>query len=260
MKVSILGSGSGGNSTFIEVDGVKFLVDAGFSGKKIETRLKEIDESLEDIKAILITHEHTDHIQGAGIISRKYNIPVYITKESYEVCEAKLGKIEKENLIFIDKDTFILKEKVKVFPFDVMHDARRTVGFRIEGMESGKILGISTDIGYVDNRVREFFKNVNIMIIESNYDYRMLMECGYPWELKDRVKSRNGHLSNNDAARFVCETYNRDLKKVYLAHVSKDSNNFDIVTRTIYEELGRFNIKIPVEIAEQDKVTKIYEI
>ena len=98
------------------------------------------------------------------------------------------------------------------------------------------------------------------MIIESNYDYRMLMECNYPWELKDRVKSRNGHLSNNDAAKFVCESYNTDLKKVYLAHVSKDSNNFEIVSRTIYQELGRFNINIPIEIAHQDQVTEMYEI
>lgn len=260
MKVSILGSGSGGNSTFVEVDGIKMLVDAGFSGKKIESKLKEIDENIEEIKGILITHEHGDHIQGAGILSRKYNIPIYITKESYSVCEAKLGKIGENNLIFIDNKVFTLCEKVQVLPVDVMHDAKRTVGFRIEGMESKKTLGISTDIGYVNNRVRELFKNVNIMIIESNYDYRMLMECNYPWELKDRVKSRNGHLSNNDAAKFVCESYNHDLKKVYLAHVSKDSNNFDIVSRTIKEELVRFNINIPVEIARQDEVTKLYEI
>ena len=260
MKVSILGSGSGGNSTFIEVDGIKILIDAGFSGKKIECRLKEINENPEEIEGILITHEHGDHIQGAGILSRKYNIPIYITKESYSVCAAKLGKIEEENLIFIDNEIFFLKERVKVLPVDVMHDAKRTVGFRIEGVKSGKTLGISTDIGYVDNRVRELFKNVNIMIIESNYDYRMLMECNYPWELKDRVKSRNGHLSNNDAAKFVCESYNHDLKKVYLAHVSRDSNNFETVSRTIYQELGRFNINIPVEIARQDEVTELYEI
>ena len=154
------------------------------AGKKIECRLKEINENPEEIEGILITHEHGDHIQGAGILSRKYNIPIYITKESYSICAAKLGKIEEENLIFIDNEIFFLKDKVRVLPVDVMHDAKRTVGFRIEGIKSGKTLGISTDIGYVDNRVRELFKNVNIMIIESNYDYRMLMECNYPWSLK----------------------------------------------------------------------------
>ena len=260
MKISILGSGSGGNSTFVETDGTKFLIDAGFSGKKIETKLNEINENPNDLKGILITHEHGDHILGAGILSRKYNLPIYITKESYEVCEKKLGKLSKENLKFIDNETFLLNKKVKISPFDVKHDAKRTIGFRIEGTISKKILGISTDIGCIDNRIRTFFKNVNIMIIESNYDLRMLMECSYPWDLKDRVKSNNGHLSNNEAAKFICEIYHYNLKKVYLAHVSKDSNNFEVVENTIFNELKRFNINIPVEIAKQDTPTKIYNI
>lgn len=260
MKISILGSGSGGNSTFVETDGTKFLIDAGFSGKKIENKLKEINETPSDLKGILITHEHSDHIQGAGILSRKYNLPIYITKESYKVCEIKLGKIAEGNLIFINTETFTLNGVVKISPFDVMHDAKRTVGFRIEGTISKKTLGISTDIGCIDNRIRQYFKNVDIMIIESNYDYRMLMECSYPWDLKDRVKSNSGHLSNNDAAKFICELYHCKLKKVYLAHVSKDSNKFDIVRETISNELKRFNIDLPVEIATQDNVTKIYKI
>jgi len=260
MRISILGSGSGGNATFVEIDGVKILIDAGFSGKKINERLDEIGEEIKNIEGILITHEHIDHIQGAGIISRKYNLKVYITKESYNICEKKLGKIKKENLNFIDIDQVFFRDKVKVKPFDVMHDAVRTVGFRIEGIKSKKVLTISTDIGYIDNRVREYFKNSDIIVIESNYDYQMLMECNYPWDLKDRVKSRNGHLSNNDAAKFICETYNKKLKKVYLAHVSKDSNSRKIVSKTILDELNRLKINIPVEIASQDVVTKLYKI
>lgn len=260
MKISMLGSGSGGNSTFIEIDGVKILVDAGFSGKKIIDRLREINEEIENISGIFITHEHIDHIQGAGVLSRKYNIPIYITKESYEVCEVKLGKLSEDNLIFIDTYEILFKEKIKIRPFDVMHDANRTVGFRLEGKESLKKVCISTDIGYINNIVREHFRDVNIAVIESNYDYQMLMECNYPWELKDRVKSRNGHLSNNDAAKFVCDIYNENLKKVYLAHVSKDSNSFDIVSATIKDELKRFKIDISVEIAKQDIATKLYKI
>lgn len=260
MEISILGSGSGGNSTFINIDGIKILVDAGFSGKKLEEKLNNIGESLENIKGILITHEHTDHIQGAGIVSRKYNIPLYITKESFFAGQKKLGKISEENLRFIDTLEFFINDKIKVQPFDVMHDAERTVGFRIEEISSKKVLGISTDIGYIDNRVREFFRGVNIMIIESNYDYQMLMECNYPWDLKDRVKSRNGHLSNNDAAKFVCENYSSNLKKVYLAHISKDSNNFNIVSNTIISEMNRRNISIPIEITTQDTVTKLYKL
>lgn len=260
MKISILGSGSGGNATFVEIDGIKILIDAGFSGKKIEEKLLKIEEKIKEIEGILITHEHLDHIQGAGIISRKYNLKLYITKESYSICEKKLGKIKEENLIFIDKERIIIKDRAVVYPFDVMHDAVRTVGFRIEGKDSKKVLSMSTDIGYINNIARNFFKNSDVIIIESNYDYQMLMACDYPWDLKDRVKSKRGHLSNNEAAKFICETYNKRLKKVYLAHVSKDSNKKEIVHKTILDELNRFKIEVPIEIASQDVVTKLYKI
>ncbi|MDH6456433.1 phosphoribosyl 1,2-cyclic phosphodiesterase [Fusobacterium sp. PH5-7] len=258
MKVSILGSGSSGNSIFVENDGIKLLVDAGFSCKKIEEKLKCIDRNINEIDALLITHEHTDHIQGAGIISRKYDIPIYITPESYAAGEAKLGRISDKNLKLITKD-FFLKDGIKVRPFDVMHDAERTIGYRLE-TECGKRMAISTDIGYVSNTVREYFKEVDIMVIECNYDYNMLMKCSYPWDLKARVKGRNGHLSNNDAAKFIKDMYTERLRKVYLAHISKDSNNYDIVKNTVRDELLTNNIKLDFEIAMQDKVTDVFEL
>lgn len=256
MKVSILGSGSKGNSIFIETDSIKILIDVGFSGKKIEEQLKKINEDISNIDGILITHEHGDHIQGAGIISRKYNIPIYITKESYEAAILKIGKINNENLRFIN-DKFHIGNSI-VYPFDVMHDAERTIGFRIEE-STGSKLAIATDIGYIDNCVRESFKDVNIMIIECNYDYQTLMECSYPWDLKARVKGRSGHLSNNDCARFIREIYHFNLKKVYLAHMSKDSNNPQLAINTVLEELTSHKIKIDVEIAEQDTITNLIE-
>lgn len=137
MKISILGSGSGGNATYIESENGKILIDAGFSCKKIEERLNSIQRELSDINGILITHEHIDHIQGAGIISRKYNIPIYITQESFKAGEAKLGKISTENLKIIDNKKFIINDSLLIKPFDVMHDAQRTVGYRIES-QNGK--------------------------------------------------------------------------------------------------------------------------
>lgn len=258
MKISILGSGSGGNSIFLESEGTKILIDAGFSCKKIEERLNSIGESLKEIKALLITHEHGDHIQGAGIISRKFNIPIYITPESYRAGEGKLGKVSDENLKLIE-NKFIVNDSLLINPFDVMHDAERTVGYRIES-QNGKIAAISTDIGYVSNIVRENFKDIDVMVIESNYDYNMLMKCNYPWDLKARVKSRNGHLSNNEAAKFIKEMYNERLKKVYLAHISKDSNNPEIVRDTIEQELRSGRIALPFELAKQDIVTDIFEL
>jgi phosphoribosyl 1,2-cyclic phosphodiesterase len=257
MRISILGSGSSGNSIFIETNGVKFLIDAGFSGKRMEEKLISIGEKIENIRAILITHEHGDHISGAGILSRKYGIPIYITEESYEICSNKIGKVEKYNLNFIEKEFFI--EDTKIIPFDVMHDATRTIGFRIEA-SNGKKIAVATDIGYIDNIVRNEFQNVDIMVIETNYDYNMLMKCSYPWDLKARVKGKNGHLSNNDAARFIKEMYHENLKKVYLVHVSKDSNSYELAFDTVEEELRRCGHKIEIEISYQDIPTKIYEI
>lgn len=258
MQISVLGSGSKGNSTFIEVEGLKILVDAGFSCKKTEERLEKIGKKLSDISAILLTHEHSDHINGAGIIARKYDIPLYITSESFQVAEEKLGKLDKTLIKFIDKD-FILENKLKVSPFDVMHDAERTVGFRIES-ELNKKIAISTDIGCINNIVREAFKDIDAMVIESNYDYNMLMNCPYPWELKARVKSRNGHLSNNDCAKFIKEMYEDKIKKIFLAHVSKDSNNPYIIKRTLDDEFDRMIKRPEYEITSQDEVSKLIKI
>lgn len=256
MRVSILGSGSRGNSIFLETDSIKLLIDVGFSGKKMEELLKSIGENIEEIDGILITHEHGDHIQGAGIISRKYNIPIYITKESYESCSLKIGKLSDGNLRLLEGE--INFKETKVIPFNVMHDAERTIGFRIEE-SSGSKIGIATDLGYIDNTVREAFKEVNVMIIESNYDYHKLMECGYPWDLKARVKGRNGHLSNNDCARFVREMSHKNLKKVFLAHISKDSNDPKIALDTVIDELRRSKKDILVEITYQDRATEVME-
>lgn len=258
MKISILGSGSSGNSIYIENNESKILIDAGFSCKKIEAKLSSIGKNIEDIDALLVTHEHTDHILGAGVISRKYNIPIFITEESFKAGEKKLGKIENENLKFIN-GIFQIKQDLLVNPFDVMHDAQRTIGFRIESQE-GKKVAISTDIGYINNIVRENFKDIDLMVIESNYDYNLLMNCSYPWDLKARVKGRNGHLSNNDAAKFIKEMYTEKLKKVYLAHISKDSNNPNIVVNTIEQEMRDNKMKLNYELAKQDCISDLFEL
>ncbi|MCS5422045.1 MULTISPECIES: MBL fold metallo-hydrolase [Psychrilyobacter] len=255
MKVSILGSGSSGNSIFVEVDKVKILIDAGFSGKKIKEKLEVIGEDINDIQALLITHEHGDHVLGAGIISRKYKLPIYITKESYNACQHKLGKIEPSNLNFIDGKFYL--DNISITPFDVMHDAERTIGFSVEYME--KKLTLATDIGHITNIVREQFKGSQIAIIECNYDYNMLMNCDYPWDLKSRVKGRNGHLCNEDTAKFLTELYHEDLEKVYLVHVSNDSNCYDLAYNTVEFELIKNDINIDLEIVRQNTVTPIYK-
>lgn len=258
MRISILGSGSSGNCTFVDAEGAKILIDAGFSCKKIEEKLLEIGESLENIAGIFITHEHGDHIMGAGIISRKYDIPIYVARESYEVAAHKFGKIAEENLRFIE-ETIYLDGAVEVIPFDVMHDAVRTLGYRIHST-SGRRAAISTDIGYADNTVKEHFRDVDVMVIECNYDYYMLMNGPYPWDLKARVKSRNGHLSNNDAAKLIRDSYSERLKKAFLVHVSKDSNKYELAMETVAKELKANSIDLELEVATQNELSSIFEV
>lgn len=258
MRISILGSGSSGNCTFIDAEGAKILIDAGFSCKKIEEKLSEIGEELGEIDAILITHEHGDHIQGAGIISRKYGIPIYVARESYEAAAARFGKLAEENLKFIE-GKFILGADVEIIPFDVMHDAERTLGYRIHS-SSGKNAAISTDIGYADNLVKEHFKDIDVMVIECNYDYYMLMNGPYPWDLKARVKGRNGHLSNNDAAKLIRDIYSPRLKKAFLVHVSKDSNKYELAIETVEKELRSNDIDLELEVATQNDLSSVFEL
>lgn len=258
MKIAILGSGSSGNSILIESDDTKLLIDAGYSGKKIKEKMDALGRNLNEIDGLLITHEHGDHILGAGVLSRRYNIPIYITRESYFAVEEKLGKISNENLNFIDEDFKI--KNLDILPFDVMHDAERTLGFRIEDRWKDKVVGIATDIGYATNIVKEKLKGLDALIIESNYDYNMLMACKYPWPLKARVKSNNGHLSNEDALNLINDIYSEKLKKVYFVHVSRDSNCYKLANENIVETLNKLQIDIDFELIEQEKTSDFYHV
>lgn len=258
MKISILGSGSEGNATYICLDGVALMVDAGFSGKALIERFAQIDVDPTSLKALLVTHEHIDHIKGVGIISRKFNLPIYITPESYRAGKHMLGKIDPCNLKMIEGE-FSLLDTVKVIPFDVNHDAARTVGFRFEGA-SGKTVVVTTDIGSVTTGLLPYFTAADVVVLESNYDFEMLQTCDYPYHLKRRINSSNGHLSNIDFARMVEEVYHPNLKRVYLAHISKNSNTYDLALSNAQAALAAKNIEVNLEVAFQNFATPIFEV
>lgn len=257
MKIVILGSGSQGNSILVESKGRRFLIDAGFSGKKLEQRLNESGIAPDTLSGILVTHEHIDHVQCAGILSRKYNLPIYLTNKSYNAGAKRIGDVKNNNIIYITGD-FQLADGLKISPFEVMHDAEMTIGYEI--VENDKKVAIATDIGYCTNIVREKFMNADIAIIESNYDYDMLMNGSYPWELKERVKGRNGHLSNVEAGKFIKSIYSENLRKVYLAHVSQENNTYKKALSSVSEYLLENDISLDIEVALQDVPTKIFEI
>lgn len=255
MKFSVLGSSSSGNSSYIEMGNKRFLIDAGFSGKKTIEKLEIIDRNINDINGILVTHEHSDHIQGLGVLSRKHDIPIYISEKSYISIREKIGKIEEKNINFIEKDLFF--EECLVKSFDVMHDAERCLGFSFEYKQ--KKLTYASDIGFADKVVKENFKNSDVIVLESNYDLDMLMNGPYHWNLKNRVKSRNGHLSNGEAAKLIKEVANERLKKVYLLHISGDNNTPELAYNTVKELLDREKINVDLEVVTE-KTTLIYEV
>ena len=257
MKIAILGSGSKGNSIYIESSNSKILVDAGFSGKIMKEKMDRIGENLDDIKALLITHEHGDHIMGAGIISRRHKTPLYITRESYLAGESKLGAIDEDLVNFIEKEFRI--DDLHIHTIDVLHDAKRTVAYKIIS-DTGKKIGIATDIGHADNLIKYYFNDLDVLIIESNYDYNMLMTCGYPADLKARIKSNRGHFSNEDAAKFIEEVYHEGLSKVYLVHLSKDSNTKDLAYSTVKNYLENKGINIKIEVVPQETQSEIHHI
>ena len=214
-----LASGSRGNAVFVSTEDTAVLIDAGLSGIEIQRRMTQVGESPDRLEAIIITHEHTDHVKGAGVLSRRFNIPVYVTKETYKACSG-LGKIE--DLRFFECGSSFDIGTVSVSPFSISHDACDPSGMTLT--HAGKKIGIATDLGVVTNLVRAHLQDANLLYLESNHDPQMLVNGSYPWHLKQRIKSRTGHLSNAEARDLVGELVHRELQQVILAHLSEENN------------------------------------
>lgn len=256
MKISALFSGSSGNCIYIETEENSFLVDAGLSGKKIEKALNAINRKAENIKGIFVTHEHTDHINAVGILARRYNIPIYISKETYRMSKKKLGKVN--SIHFFDPSDKLKFSDIVVEPFSIMHDAIEPVGYNFYSKQ--KKFCIATDIGYVDLLAKSKLKNCNIILLETNYEPNVLLsdKCSYPWSVKQRIRSRRGHLSNNEAFKLLNEIRSEKLHTVILGHLSKESNSYDIVEKLAYNWAKNKNIK--TIIAKQDSSTELVEV
>ena len=222
-KYSILASGSSGNSFYLETPKKKILVDAGLSGKKITGLLAEIDRKPEDLDAILITHEHSDHIHGVGVLARKYGMDLY-AKHLFE-----MGK----TLTFGDLD---------VESFGVSHDAAAPQFYRF--MKDGKSFVMLTDTGYVSDRMAGIVENADGYLIESNHDVEILRAGSYAWRLKQRILSDLGHLSNEDGADAMIRTLGNKTKKIYLGHLSKENNIKELAHMTMVNQLARADLAV----------------
>ena len=219
MRVCLLASGSRGNSTLIEVDNCRLLIDAGLSGKETERRLARLGLCCDDLDAILVTHEHHDHISGIGPLARRHQLPVYIDSRT---CTAipRLGKIP--NLCEFDAGGSFVFRNLLISSFSTTHDAVNPVGFTIDSHE-GKI-GYATDLGMSTRLIADCLQRCRVLILEANHDEQMLLDGDYPWSLKQRIRSRHGHLSNGQASQLFEETVWGGLEALFLAHLSEENN------------------------------------
>ncbi len=220
MKFSVLGSGSKGNSVYISSGKTEILIDAGFSGKQLTRRLLEAGKSIDKLDAILLTHEHNDHICGAGVVSRRCKIPLFANQGTFRGGEKRLGKIYKRNE-FETGESFTFQD-LEIRSFRTLHDTLDPVGYVIsDGTQS---IGYCTDTGKVTHLMAARLQNCDALILEFNHDPDMLKMGPYPLALQQRVRSSHGHLANEDAAEFLKTLFNDRLRYIILAHLSEVNN------------------------------------
>jgi len=245
--VCILASGSKGNAIFISDGLTSILVDAGLSGIEIERRLKSRELSPENLDAILVTHEHNDHLQSVGVLSRRYNLPVYISSRTKKAAEAHLGNVYKYKKFECGR-TFKIDNLI-VHPFSVSHDAGDPAGFTI--FQNGTKIGIATDLGIATAMVKEHLKGCSLLILEANHDAAMLTSGPYPWPLKQRIRSRTGHLSNAASKNLLKELLHDRLEYVVLAHLSEINNTPHKALNEVGQVLSNTNTTL--DVAAQDE-------
>ena len=253
LSVCVLASGSKGNAIYISGGDTAILIDAGLSGKEIERRLDAAGLSPQHLTAIMVSHEHSDHIRGVGILSRRYHLPVYITARTAQAATAQLGRVD--NLCHFQIGTSFSIGSLAIHPFATSHDASESAGFTIG--RNGRKIGIATDLGIATGMVKHHLKQCALLVIEANHDPTMLKEGPYPWPLKQRIKGRDGHLSNEDSRDLLNEIRHEGLRHVILAHLSETNNKPEIAMSTVQPALCDHCGDIKLHLACQDCCTDV---
>lgn len=261
LKFCSLYSGSTGNSLYIENNNTKILVDAGVSGKKIVEALDSINVKPEEIDAILVSHEHVDHIQSVGTFSKKFNTPVYANKNTWSKMEKEINKINEDNICkFTTSQDFVIGDLV-IHPFRTPHDAIESCGFNI--FDGKTKMSIATDLGHITDEIQNRLNGSKFVLLESNYEPEVLRMCSYPHLLKNRIAGPNGHLSNNMAGETISKLIENGLTKVMLGHLSKESNFPEMAYATVLSELENRKFKkgtIDLSVASRFEPSKLIEI
>jgi phosphoribosyl 1,2-cyclic phosphodiesterase len=276
VKLTILGSGSSGNCAYIETAEARILVDAGFSPRQIRQRLASIGRAPENLTAILITHEHSDHIAGLLGIADKFQIPVYCNRETQDatIWTFKNKWSKKTSLALETAGTFKSKINWQLFTtgasfeiadilvetFSIPHDAQDPVGFLLRTARGN--IGFATDLGHVTKLVLDRIRAANVLVLESNHDVKMLQDCPRrSWALKQRILGRHGHLSNATAAETTAQIMSADLKHLYLAHLSRECNKPELAQHVMAEQLHHIGaMHVRLQLAAQDVPCETLEL
>lgn len=265
MRMCSIASGSSGNCIYIGSENNHILIDAGISGKRVEAGLKELELKGTDVNGILITHEHSDHIKGLGVLARKYEIPIYATPGTAAAIREMdgLGKINGELFVEIQADTPFDIGDLKLSPFSISHDAAEPVAYRITC--EGRSAAVATDLGVYTDYTVDHLKELDVLLLEANHDIHMLEVGGYPYYLKRRIAGERGHLSNESAGKLLCQVLHDNLKAVLLGHLSKENNYAELARETVKLEvqLGDTPYQpgdFPIGVASRDEISPCIEI
>jgi len=257
--LTILGSGSAGNCAYLETGDTRLLVDAGFSARQIRQRLASIQRTPETLTGILITHEHTDHIQGLPQLAARLGLPLYCNRLTRDEIAGVFPDTRFEFRLFETGASFEVGD-VGVDTFSVPHDAQDPVGFLLRTHDGN--IGFLTDLGHATKPVIERVRCANVLILEANHDVKLLQDdTRRPWSLKQRILSRHGHLSNDAAADVAEQIVSAELQQLYLGHLSRDCNRPELALNTVnsrLQKLGANHVKI--EVSSQDFVSTIYAL
>lgn len=263
-QLCTIASGSSGNCTLLQAGDTCILIDVGISGKKALAGLEELGIDPSTIQGIFITHEHSDHIKGVGILSRKLGIPIYATQVTWEhmLRQEMLGKVAEEHQKFIEKDQVLSIGDLSITPYSIYHDAVDPVGYVFDYL--GKKIVLATDLGKVDRKLVSNLYGAHGILLEFNHDVNMVEVGSYPFPLKRRILGDFGHLSNDLAAKVLTHIYHEEMQWVILGHLSKDNNLPDLAYLTAKNALDAKNIRIGedliVTVANRDTVTPPHHV
>lgn len=258
LRFSVLASGSTGNAFYIESDQEKLLVDAGLSGKQMDRLLGEIQVNPSSLSGILVTHEHSDHIKGLGIIARKYNLPIYANAKTWKAMENSIGSISLDQKFHFNMEEIKTFGDIDVESFGVSHDAAEPMFFTFR--QNGKKVALVTDLGYVSERIKKTVEDADAYIFEANHDVGMLRMGRYPWNVKRRILGDNGHVSNEDCGLALGDIISNRTKRIYLAHLSQDNNMKDLARMSVDSMLQERGIKLDLYDTDPKTPTTLYDV